>query len=229
MKLKLETKTLLTNYSTIGQGIIIKKDEPLMTMSEGVSIIAKADNDTFPKGFAIYNLMQFLSVISIFNEPNLEFYDDYLEISGDNSKAKIKYYYADEDCLPAPPANMSVPEAEYELDISAEEYVSIQKVAGVMQLPDFVIKADGDKLKFGLVDEKNDLSNNYFVEVGDTKDVFSIYFKQENLKLLPYDYRLSISKPKGDAEDGPRMATFVNEKRGLTYFMALESKSTFGG
>ena len=62
-------------------------------------------------------------------------------------------------------------------------------------LPDLCLYGFNGSLQLCVTDKKNDTSNSYSVEVGETDDnQFCYCFKVENLKLLPGDYKVSISK-----------------------------------
>ena len=63
-----------------------------------------------------------------------------------------------------------------------------------------------------VTDKKNDTSNSYSVEVGETQEEFCYCFKVENLKLLGGDYDVSVSKH--------NVALFKGD--GIKYFIALE-------
>ena len=63
-----------------------------------------------------------------------------------------------------------------------------------------------------VTDKKNDTSNSYSVEVGESNKEFCYCFKVENLKLLAGDYDVAISKQ--------NVARFNGS--GIKYFIALE-------
>ena len=66
-----------------------------------------------------------------------------------------------------------------------------------------------------VTDKKNDSSNSYSVEVGESTEEFCYCFKVENLKLLPGTYQVSVSKH--------NVASFKGD--GIKYFIALEPNS----
>ena len=67
MKLSNETVTVLKNFSTINQNLVIKEGTELTTMSALKNIVARATvKDTFPQEVAIYDLNEFLSALSLF-------------------------------------------------------------------------------------------------------------------------------------------------------------------
>ena len=74
MKLSDNTKMVLRNFATINQNLVIKEGSELLTMSSMKNIVARAEvEETFPKEIAIYDLNEFLTCLSLFKNPNLEF------------------------------------------------------------------------------------------------------------------------------------------------------------
>ena len=57
MKLSNHTTSVLKNFATINQNLVIKEGSTLTTMSAMKNIVAKADvEETFPQEVAIYDL-----------------------------------------------------------------------------------------------------------------------------------------------------------------------------
>jgi hypothetical protein len=70
MKLSTETISVLKNFSTINANLMVKAGSSLSTMSAMKNIVAKADvSEEFPSDFAIYDLNEFLSALSLFGNP----------------------------------------------------------------------------------------------------------------------------------------------------------------
>ena len=64
MKLSEHTQSVLKNFATINQNLVIKKGKTLMTMSAMKNIIAKAEvEEEFTQDVPIYNLNEFLASI----------------------------------------------------------------------------------------------------------------------------------------------------------------------
>ena len=57
--------------------------------------------EEFEKDFAIYDLNQFLSGLSLYDAPDLEFGDSYLTIR--DGRRRAKYFFADPDVIVSPP------------------------------------------------------------------------------------------------------------------------------
>ena len=72
MKLSNHTTSVLKNFATINQNLVIKEGSELLTMSSMKNIVAKATvEENFPKEIAIYDLNEFLGALSLFSEPIL--------------------------------------------------------------------------------------------------------------------------------------------------------------
>ena len=73
MKLSNNTISVLKNYASINQNLMIKGGKEITTMSAMKNIIARAEvEEDFPQEVAIYDLNEFLSCLSLFKIPNLE-------------------------------------------------------------------------------------------------------------------------------------------------------------
>ena len=95
MKLSNHTTSVLKNFSTINQNLLIKEGNTISTMSAGKNIVAKAElEETFSQEIAIYDLNEFLGALSLFSSPILDFNDNYVMISEEaKPTTKVKYFY----------------------------------------------------------------------------------------------------------------------------------------
>ena len=70
MKLSSHTTSVLKNFATINQNLVIKEGNTIATMSAMKNIVAKAEvEETFPMEVAIYDLNEFLGALSLFTSP----------------------------------------------------------------------------------------------------------------------------------------------------------------
>ena len=89
--MKISTKTLdvLKNFSEINQSIVIKTGNNIRTVNPLKNILAKAEvEEDFPQDFAIYQLNEFIGLLSILDEPDLTFNEKYLTVSTNDDKVK---------------------------------------------------------------------------------------------------------------------------------------------
>ena len=88
--------------------------------------------------------------------------------------------------------------------------------------PDLVVKGCSSSIVLSVLDKKDPTSNVFNLEVGDGNgDEFEMYFKGENLKLLGGNYTVKISSK--------AISEFIHNDIDLTYWIALEPDSNYGG
>ena len=81
MELNDGTLQVLKNFSGINQNILIKEGTTLRTISEARTVLARAGvKEQFPKNFGIYDLNEFISVLSLVDTPRLKFDENYVTI-----------------------------------------------------------------------------------------------------------------------------------------------------
>ena len=222
MKLSEKTLALLKNFSTINQSILFKKGNTLRTMSVMKNILAEADiEEEIPQDFAIYDLVQFLNGIDLYDNHELDFKNEsHLYIRGGKNN-RTKYFFADPSVIVAPPEKtLTLPSEDVCFTFDNNQLISILKASAIYGLPDLSAVGEAGVVKLVVRDKKNDTSNEFAINVGETDKEFSFNFKVENIKILAGSYNVVISEK--------LLSRFVNENYNLTYFIALEPDSTFG-
>ena len=222
MKLSDNTLAVLKNFAGINNSILVKKGTQLRTMSVAKNILAEAEiPEDFPRDVAIYDLNQFLNGLSLHQDPNLDFTED-SHITIKEGRRRVKYFYADPQVIIAPPdkeINLPTQEVCFQLESSSLE--KLVKAAAVYQLPDLSVIGENGEITMVVRDKKNDTSNEYAVNVGETDKEFEFNFKMENIKIIPGAYDVVISSK--------LLSEFTNTQYNLKYFIALEPDSTFKG
>ena len=217
MNLSENTVSVLKNYSTINQNLLIKQGKILNTMSAMKNIVAKSTvGEEFPQEVAIYDLNEFLASMSLFENPDLQFKDDFVTMSEEGKKSSLKYWYSDPSVVMTVSKDINMPECEVKFTLSSDILSNVQKAAAVIGAPDMVLENGSLRV----TDKKNDTANAYSIDVVDTDDDYKFWFKVENLKLLSGDYDVSISSK--------RISHFKNTKVNIEYFIALEPESNYG-
>jgi hypothetical protein len=218
MKLSNGTINVLKNFSTINQNLVIKEGSDISTMSAMKNIVAKAKvEEDFTKEFAIYDLNEFLSALSLFGTPDLDFQDDYVVITEEGSAKSLKYWYSDPSVVTTPTKDITMPSNEVKFDFSSDSLAEITKAASVIGAPDMVL----EKGKLRVTDKKNTTANDYATEldVPDSDVKYKFWFKVENLKLLPGSYSVEVSSK--------NISRFSNSNVDIEYFIALEPESSY--
>ena len=220
MKLSDSTLAVLKNFAGINNSILVKKGTQLRTISVAKNILAEAEiPEDFPRDVAIYDLNQFLNGLSLHQDPNLDFTED-SHITIKEGRRRVKYFYADPQVIIAPPEkeiNLPTQEVCFQLESSSLE--KLVKAAAVYQLPDLSVLGENGEITMVVRDKKNDTSNEYAVNVGETDKEFEFNFKMENIKIIPGSYNVVMSSK--------LLSEFTNTQYNLKYFIALEPDSTY--
>ena len=221
MKLSDSTLSLLKNFSTINTSILFKQGNKLRTMSVMKNILAEATiAEEFPKDFGIYDLNQFLNGLGLHNNPELDFENDNHVIIKEG-RSRSKYFFADPSVIITPPEkSIELPSEDVTFELSTDQLDKLLKAAAIYQLPDLCAVGENGVVKLVLRDKKNETSNTYAVNVGETDALFSFNFKVENIKILPGTYDVVVSQK--------LLSRFTAKNHDLLYYIALEPDSTFG-
>ena len=218
MKLTSKTISILKNFSTINQNLMVKTGSTLSTMSAMKNIVAQAEvTEGFPQEFAIYDLNEFLSALSLFEEPELNFQDQYVTITQEGSRKNLKYWFSDPEVVTKPSKAIVMPSTEVTFNLSSDTLNEIQKAAAVIGAPDMAL-VNGSLM---VTDKKNDTANAYEtgLDAKETDADYKFWFKVENLKLMSGSYDVEVSSK--------NISHFVNSAVGVEYWIALEPESKY--
>ena len=222
MKLSEHTTSVLKNFATINQNLVIKEGSELLTMSAMKNIVAKATvEENFPKELAIYDLNEFLAALSLFKSPILDFDDQFVTINEETDpKKKLKYFYSDPSVVQSPSKTITMPSEEITFELNSNSLSEMKRAASVIGAPDMVLEKLNGSSSLVAKDKKNDTANNYSSDIitkGDGE--FKFFFKVENLKLMDGSYDVAISSK--------NISHFKNKSSDVEYWIALEPESTY--
>jgi hypothetical protein len=225
MKLSNETLSVLKNFATINQGIMFKKGSKLRTISSLKSILAEVTiKEDIPSEFGVYDLNNFLSVVSLHkDDPSFDFDEKHVVIVGNKGRSKIKYRFCESTMINLPPdKQVTMPDPEITFDFTSEDFDWVMKAASVLSSPQVAIESDGKSVNIVTLDLANDSAHtdSLQLDVNPTGDKYRMVFKTENIsKVLPGSYEVKISS-KG-------IAHFKNKNVDLQYWISTEAGSKF--
>jgi hypothetical protein len=225
MKLSSETLSVLKNFGNINQGIYFKKGKVLKTVSSHKNILAEVTiAEEIPEDFGVYDLNNFLSVVSLHkDDPSFEFDPKHVVICGNKGRSKIKYRFCEPTMIVTPPEKQFVmPQAEISFTLTSEDFDWVLRAASVLSSPHIAVESDGEKIKIVTLDLQNDSAHTEALEIADGNGSnFKMIFKTENIsKVLPGSYDVDISS-KG-------VSHFKNKNIPLQYYISTEAGSKFG-
>lgn len=221
MKISSQTLQVLKNFASINPNLLVKPGSVLSTISTNKNIFAKATvAESFPASFAIYDMQQFLGVISIFEDPDFTFNDKSVTISSEGRS--VEYIYAATEMVVAPSDSVeqkiAVKDPEITFDLTAQGLNEVIKATAILQLDKINVVSEGGTVNVVVADPKNPSSNKFSLKVnGSSTADLAMVFAAENLKFIAGDYKVSISS------NG--ISSFKNDKLNLEYFVMADVKS----
>ena len=223
MKLSEHTTSVLKNFASINQNLVIKEGKTISTMSAMKNIVAKAEVDEdFPREIAIYDLNEFLAALSLFTNPVLDFSENHVMITEEGKTGNsLKYFYSDPSVVTTPSSEITMPETEVKFSLDSGDLSKVQRAASVIGSPDLVLEKNGTGSYLTVKDKKNDTANNYSLDVdAEGNGEYNFFFKVENLKLLPTNYDVNVSSK--------NISHFKSQAgNAVEYWIALEPESSY--
>lgn len=200
MKLSVETMAILSNFASINQNIHIEPGNYIKTKSPASSVIAIAKvPEEFPRAFSIYELSKLLNVFSLFEDPEIEFYDGHLDVSYKRAKASFAYTNtALVDAIKDYSKNIKEADPSATFTIDDATFKRIQKSAKLFGIEDININSNGDNIVVNASDAplSKANANRYSIDIEPTTtdySNFSVNIKLDSLRFLPGDYEVSIA------------------------------------
>lgn len=224
MELSSRTVEILRNFSTINPNIVVNGGNVLKTMSIAKNIVSRAEiEETFPNTFGIYDLSEFLSVLSLVDNPSITFGENFCTVSDGSGLSSVKYFYSDPEMLSAPKKDIIMPECEVKFLLTNETLSKIKRASSALGYDNISIRPNGNSIEIAVVDTEDSTSNSYSILVEGQFPIdegFNFVMGVNNMKLMGEDYEVSIS------------TKLISHFRSITsntqYFIALEKSSTYG-
>lgn len=223
MKMNSNTLAVLKNFSLINEGIFIKKGNVLETISKQKNILAKAQvNENFGSDFGIYDLNNFLGVVSLCKDPDIDFDDKNILIKGFGGKSQIKYRKAAKEMILVPPdKSINMGDVGIHFSLTAEEIAWVTRVANTLSSPNIAFVSDGKTIFIESYNTKDDSAhvNTTEITTGGNGKSYRMIFATENLKFIEGSYDVKISQ-KG-------IGHFVNSNVPIEYWVMSETGSKY--
>lgn len=223
MKLSDSTITILKNFSSINPGILIREGNLLRTISTNKAILAEATvAETFPREFGVYDLSKLLGVLSLHDNPELDFQEQFISLGGVKGRARTRIRYTEPKLIQSPP-NKSIIVSGYDVKftLSQDDLNWIEKIGAVLKCPYVVITNEDGKVVISAADVKGEAVDDSSLTVSDSGDTndFKFSLKVENLKLLAGNYVVELA--------GQGIARFTNQNAPVVYYVAVEKSHSY--
>ena len=229
MKIGTDAVEVLKNFAEINSNLWIPEGHRIRTMNVAKTCLAEAMlTEGFERDVGIYDLKQFLGVLSIHEEPEIDLDETFMTIRDLSAKSRTRYWYAAREIVFSPPAKdlaVETPE-ERRFVLTAGDLERVLRSSRILQNPEVALRsAEGmETVEIISQDSAVDTKHNFSVNVGTVPAdyAFDFRFKIENLKLIETDYEVSLN--------AKRLAQFrgrVGEAQ-VTYWVPAEKESTGG-
>jgi len=222
MKLSSETLTVLKNFASINQNLVFNEGNKLRTIAEAKNLFATAEvSENFPQTFGVYDLNEFLSVVGLLEDPDLEFTEECVKIK--SGLTSIRFYYDELEMLTTPKKDIEMPECEVKFVLDTSTLNKIRKASSVLGVTELHVNSNTNNgvslsLRSDEVETANSLTHDVDGEF--EQPHFDFVLDVGNLKMIDGDYTVSLSSK--------LISRFVNTTTSLQYWCALEKNSSYG-
>ena len=216
MKIDNVTLAVLKNFSGFTDSIFIKPGNTLKIASKnkGVCGIARVPL-TIEKEFGIYSISKFLSTLSLFKDPNINFYDKYFTISDDNKTAK--FYSATEDTI-GKVRDIPIKTApSVSVNINQANLTEIDKAASILGHTEIHLVGDGEFIYLQTAINSNPTGSSFSIKLGETTKKFKAIFSVDNLHIMAGNYSVDLYFP--------NISHFKGDN--IEYYIVMADKSEF--
>ena len=224
MELSDTTLQVLKNYATINPNIVITEGSTVKTISVARNVLSKAElPEEFPASFGIYDLSEFLNVLSLVDSPRLKFEKDYVTVGDSTGRSSVKYFFSDPEMLTSPGKDINMPDAEVKFTLDTDTLGKVKRAAAALGHDEISISPTTGAIRLSVIDSKDATSNAFSIDVeGEYPEGvdFNFIMNVSNLKVINEDFAVGISSK--------LISQFKSTQSAIEYFIALEKSSTYG-
>ena len=215
MRLSKETYNILKNFAAINSNILIQPGNLLKTVSAGKNIYVEAKvTEDFDVDVPIWDLNKFLGIVSMFNNPDLEFHDTHVVIT--NGRSSVTYYYSEPSLLTVPTREIKMPASVTRFDLDEKDLNEILKASSVLQVSDLrMVGADG-KFIISVDDSGQSTSNSFEIVIDEnyTGKDFEGTINVSEMKFIPGSYSVELTDT--------IISKFTHKSLDLSYYIAIK-------
>lgn len=219
------TISILKNFAKIHNSLLVEPGNVIRIMDDiDDAIFARAELDCkFPCEFAIGDLSDFLRVLSLFSEPQIECKPEYLIVSeghDDKGKKKVithssksKFLCDEKSAIVFPQEDrLDMPSIDFQFKMTTEDFEALFKACLSLRLDVLEFESVDGKMNVTAVANKAVSRHAYTRTVGESSKRFKGRVFKNNFHIMPGNYIVELS-----AEG---IAHFLGS--GLEYWLAMD-------
>jgi hypothetical protein len=215
MRLSKETYNILKNFAAINSNILIQSGNVLKTISPGKNIYVQAKVvEDFDVDVPIWDLNKFLGIISMFNNPDLEFHDTHVVIT--NGRSSVIYYYSEPSLLTVPTREMKMPNSVTQFDLDEKDLNEVLKASSILQVSDLKMIGEDGRFVISVDDSSQSTSNSFEIVIDEnyTGKDFEGTINVSEMKFIPGSYTVELTDTV--------VSKFTHKSLDLSYYIAIK-------
>jgi hypothetical protein len=211
MRLTKEFIDTLKNFSSINDEMLFIPGKKQSVISKGGTIFASITSDVeIETQFAIFGLSKFLSLLSLFEEPEILVKRNLIEIYSSKGTKTVSYQLKNPEFVvyEKNPDKFDKMNEDISFNMKYEDFSSIEKIGLLLGSNDFIFEGDGNTITLK-VSNDNDNGSSGSTILDDTKETFKLVVPIINVHLMKEDYQVTISRKGGIRFRGKNIEYFI--------------------
>lgn len=190
MKLSESTLSVLNNFKNLNDSLLFYPGNEIKSLSSDKSVYMTATiEDALPKKFAIFSVREFLQVLTVVKDADIEFLDDHMFIS--NGHNSVVFRYANQAIVDdVYQKKIALGSAAFEVELPVAEIKNMFKMAGYLGINDVNVQP-GDSGKLILHDRKASHNHSFTINLNAPVDSNPVSFNVSVLSMLDIGYKLA--------------------------------------
>ncbi len=231
MKLSNEIIDILNNFQTINSNIALGEEGGFIrTMAVSKTLMAKADVQlnpayVWPYTFGIYDLGEFLSCLSMFDDPTLTFDDNKKYVTITDGVTTFKYFFSEVSSLTVPTNDINLECNDVQFTLTHDQLSQLRKASATLRANQLSVRMShtgGTFIECVILDKQNPTSNQFTMNISNcsinTTAEFDFVFDINNFKFKIADaYEFGIDK---------KQVALVKAGN-INYWVALDKTTTY--
>lgn len=233
MKISKQTVDNIKRLYDINQGLMLSGKEKVLRSktTDNTALAIVPIEEQFPRDFYIYDLKEFLSVLSIVPDANFDFSDSKkLVITSDDDRQRLVYLESDSQFVTAYTDKTPIlPSVDLEVTVTEQELASVIQASSIMKLESIGFVSDGQTVRLQAFSRNNgskNVTNQFAIELSPTNPVteqFNMYYNTDgkliNVLLGEQDLKFQIGKGK---------TSKIQTGSGKEFWMVMNIGSSWG-
>lgn len=190
MKLSESTLSVLNNLKNLNDSMIFYPGREIKILSTDRSVYATATiEDELPKKFALFSVREFLQVLTVIKDADIDFQDDHMLVSNKQNTAVVRYATAEitDDVYQK---KIALGSPSFEVEIPVDQIKNMFKMAGYLGIHDVTVES-GESGRLVMHDRKASHNHTFTVELNTPIEVGNANFNISVLSMLDMGYRLA--------------------------------------